>query len=135
MASALYEHGREHFADGVISWSGDDIKLVLCDEADYVVDLVNDDFYDDVTAAGRVAVSGNFAAKTFAAGVVDADNIVFGAVAGDVCESLTCFMDTGNEATSPVICNIDDAAGLPVDPNGGDINVTWDNGANKIFKL
>lgn len=27
------------------------------------------------------------------------------------------------------------AAGLPVTPNGGDITVAWDNGANRIFKL
>jgi hypothetical protein len=26
-------------------------------------------------------------------------------------------------------------SGLPVTPNGGNITVTWDNGANKIFKL
>ncbi|HEU4621639.1 MAG TPA: hypothetical protein VFS42_05400 [Burkholderiaceae bacterium] len=25
--------------------------------------------------------------------------------------------------------------GLPVTPNGGDINFTWDNGPNKVFKL
>jgi len=27
------------------------------------------------------------------------------------------------------------AAGLPVTPNGGNINITWDNGVNRIFKL
>lgn len=26
-------------------------------------------------------------------------------------------------------------SGLPVTPNGGNINITWDNGVNKIFKL
>jgi len=26
-------------------------------------------------------------------------------------------------------------SGLPVTPNGGNINITWDNGANRIFKL
>jgi hypothetical protein len=67
--------------------------------------------------------------------VCDADNITYSSVSGDECESLTIWKDTTVEATSPLIANIDDATGLPVTPNGGDINVTWDAGANKIFKL
>ena len=38
-------------------------------------------------------------------------------------------------AAQRVIAFIDTATGLPVTPNGGDITITWDNGANKIFKL
>jgi len=34
-----------------------------------------------------------------------------------------------------LIAFIDTATNLPVTPNGGDIIVAWDNGANKIFKL
>jgi hypothetical protein len=30
---------------------------------------------------------------------------------------------------------IDAATGLPLTPNGGDVTIQWDNGANKIFKL
>ena len=45
------------------------------------------------------------------------------------------YKDTGDNATSPLIALIDSATGLPITPNGGDIIVVWDNGANKIFKL
>ena len=45
------------------------------------------------------------------------------------------YVDTGTEATSPLIAYIDTATGLPITPNGGDIIVTWDNGTNKIFKV
>ena len=40
-----------------------------------------------------------------------------------------------DEAVDSGINFIDTATGLPITPNGGDIIVTWDNGANKIFKL
>jgi hypothetical protein len=36
----------------------------------------------------------------------------------------------GGRALAPIT-----ASGLPVTPNGGNIVITWDNGANKIFKL
>ena len=36
-----------------------------------------------------------------------------------------------------VIALIDSSTGvaLPVTPNGGDITVAWDSGANRVFKL
>ena len=45
------------------------------------------------------------------------------------------YQDSGVEATSRLIANIDAATGLPVTPNGTDITVQWDSGANRIFKL
>ena len=50
-------------------------------------------------------------------------------------EAIVLYKDTGTDATSPLIASIATATGLPITPNGGDIIVTWDNGANKIFKL
>jgi hypothetical protein len=34
-----------------------------------------------------------------------------------------------------LIAFIDAATNLPVTPNGGNINIAWDTGTNKIFKL
>jgi hypothetical protein len=34
-----------------------------------------------------------------------------------------------------LIAWIDTGTNIPVVPNGGDVNITWDSGANKIFKL
>jgi hypothetical protein len=45
------------------------------------------------------------------------------------------YKDTGTESTSLLIFYIDTATGLPCTPNGGNITVAWDSGANKIFKL
>ena len=136
MANALYDHGRENFLNGNVDWTNDDIKVTLVDSADYSRDLANDDFYDDVTVAGREAVSSAFTTKTTTAGVADADDVTFSTVSGDQCEYLVLWMDDGvAETSSPLIACIDTATGLPVTPNGGDITVTWDSGANKIFKL
>lgn len=135
MANALYDKGREGFLDGSIDWDTDDIKCVLVDSADYTLDLATHDNLDDVPVAARVAISGNLTSKTVTNGVADAADITFSSVTGDQCEYLIIYKDTGTESTSRLIACIDTATGLPVTPNGGDITVQWDNGANKIFKL
>jgi hypothetical protein len=62
--------------------------------------------------------------------------VTFTAVTGDPCEAIVIWQDTGVESTSRLIAYIDTASsGLPVTPNGGDITIAWDSGANKIFKL
>ena len=135
MANALYDLGREGFLDGSIDWDTDNIKIMLIDEADDTIDLAADNDLADRAGAAIVATSGNLASKTVTAGVADAADVTFTAVTGDVSESIDIYQDTGVSATSRLICNIDTATGLPVTPNGGDITVTWDSGANRIFKL
>ncbi len=135
MGNALYDKGRQKFLEGSIAWLANDIKCVLVDTDDYAVDLANHEFLSDIAAGGRVATSANFGGKTSTAGVADANDVTFAAVAGHVSEALVIYKETGDPATSPLIAYIDTATGLPVTPNGGDIVVTWDPGANKIFKL
>lgn len=135
MANALYDTGRKAFMDGGINWLTDDIKVCLVDTNDYTVNLATDDFFDDVTVGGRVAISGNLASKDSTAGVADAADVVLSSVTGDEAEALVIYKDTGVESTSQLIAYIDTATGLPVTPNGGDITIAWDSGANKIFKL
>lgn len=135
MASALYDLGRKKFADGDIDLLADNIKVTLIDSNDYIENLSTDEFYGDIPAAAKVAESGNLINKDTTAGTFDAADITFTSVTGDVCEALVIWKDTGTPSTSPLIAFIDNATGLPVTPNGGDINVTWDSGANKIFTL
>jgi len=135
MANALYDYGREGFLAADIDWDGDDIRLIFVDEADDAIDLANDQDLADRAAASRVAVSGAFASKTVTAGVADAADVTVSTVTGDEFESVDIYQHTGVEATSRLICNIDTATGLPTTPNGGDITVQWDSGANRIFKL
>jgi len=135
MANALYDKGREGFLDGSIDWDTDTIKCVLVDTADYTVDLAAHDNLDDIPAGARVATSDALTGKTVAAGVADADDVTFSAVTGDPSEALVIYKDTGTASTSRLIAYVDDATGLPVTPNGGDITIQWDSAASKIFKL
>ena len=135
MSSALYDKGREGFLSGAISWSSDTIKAVLVDAADYTVNLATHDNLDDVPGGARVATSGALGSKTVTNGVADAADVTFTAVTGDPSEAIVIYKDTGTESTSRLIAYIDTATGLPVTPNGGDISVAWNDGANKIFKL
>ena len=139
MANAIFGKAREEFAGTAagtrINLINDNIKMTLVDAADYTVSIDVHDFYDDVPSAARVATSGNFASKTTTLGVFDAADVTFTSVTGDISEALVIWKDTTVEATSNLIAYIDTATGLPVTPNGGNITVQFDNGANKILKL
>jgi len=135
MANSLYDKGREAFLTGAINWSSDTIKVVLVDGADYTVNLSTDQYLSDVPSGARVATSSALGSKTTTAGVADAADVTLTAVTGDPSEALVIYKDTGVASTSPLIAYIDTATGLPVTPNGGDITIAWDSGANKIFKL
>ena len=137
MASFVYDKSREKFLVGDLSWRDDTIKAVLVTSA-YAPNKATHEFLSTITAAQQVATSPALTAKTWAAGVADAADTVFAAVAaGKVGAAVVVVKDTGNAATSPVIAYIDSASsGLPVTPNGGDINLIWGNVAGElIFKL
>lgn len=135
MANALYDKARQKFLEGSIAWLTDTIKVVLIDAADYTVNLATHEFLSDVPAAARVGTPQTLGTKTSTAGVADAADVTFPTVTGDQSEAILLWKDTGVEATSPLIAYLDTATGLPVTPGGGDISLTFDNGANKIFKL
>lgn len=135
MANALFDKGREGYLAGDMDWDGDNIKLVFVDHTDDTPVPATDEDLADILAAARVATSSNFASKTVAAGVADAADVTVSTVSGDEFESIVIYHDSGVEGTSRLSAFIDTATGLPTTPNGGDITVQWDDGANKIFKL
>lgn len=145
MANALFDSARERFLGGDLDWDGDDIRIMLVDHADDTPNPASDTDLDDISAPARVRVSttgdtgvdgsGNLTSKTKTAGVADADDVTLLAVTGDQAESLVIYQHSGTESTSALIAFIDTATGLPVTPSGGDIQITWDGGSNKIFKL
>ena len=145
MANALYDLGREGFLAGEIDWDTAVIKCSLV--RGYTPALTTHKFVSDVTGAGGtlVATSAALTSKTIAAGVADAADVTFSAVAAGAAipyvlvfqaSAVTGGADVATSAQR-VIALIDSSTGvaLPVTPNGGDIVVQWDAGANKIFKL
>jgi hypothetical protein len=135
--SALYDKGREGFLDGSIDWDTDTTKCVLLNVSGtgtlYTVNLSTHQFLSDIASGARIGAIQTLTSKTVTAGVADAADPVFPLVSGsDNAEALAIWKDTGTESTSRLIAYID---GFTVLPNGGNITVVFDNGANKIFKL
>jgi hypothetical protein len=133
MTNALYDLGRQKFLEGNIAWLTDNIKVALVDPTVYTPNLATDEFLSAISSI--VATSPQLTTPASIAGVAGADNIVFSSVSGNTCNYLVIYKDTGDATTSPLIACIDTAENLPVTPNGGDIDITWDTGSNKIFKL
>lgn len=121
-----------------VDLDADTIKMFLRDSSGGASAAATMDFYDDVSA-GIIGTAYTLAAKvigTPAAGVFD--NTVdpapaFTAVSGATVEELVFFKDTGTPSTSNLICWFDTTTGLPLTPNGGDVNVTFN--ASGIFKI
>ena len=135
MANALFDRARKRFLEGQFNWLTDTIKAVLVDTGTYTVNLSAHEFLSDIGTGARVATSAAFTGKSTTGGAADANDVTFTSVSGPSVEAIVLYADTGVDATSPLIAWIDTATGLAITPNGGDIIVTWDNGANKIFKL
>lgn len=136
MANLVYDSARAAYLTAGLNWTGDTVKVALVSGYTYSASHAN---LSDITGGGGgtiAATSGALSSKTSTAGVADAADITYTAVpAGTACQNLIIYKDTGTPSTSSLIARIDTATGLPVTPNGGDIAVSWDNGANKIFKL
>jgi len=134
MANALYDKGREGFLDGSIDWDTGDIRVCLVASA-YTFSAAHE-FMSDIGANdnGRSAALGS---KTVTSGVADAADTTLTATAAVACEALVIFQHTGVDATARLIAYIDTpSAGLPFTPSASQVvNITWDSGANKIFKL
>ena len=135
MANSWYGKGLEAFGNGQVAWLTDAIHVDLLDAADYTLSINVDQFRSAIPGAARVATFGPLTGKTNVLGVFDAADFTYPTVTGDQAEYLAVCKYTGTDATSPLLLLIDTATGLPVLPNGGNINVAWDNGANKVAAL
>lgn len=133
MASALYDPGREGFLDGSIDWDTNDMRVMLA-LSSYTFSAAHK-FLSDLGAVdnGRSAA---LTSKTVASGVADAADTSLVATAATASKALIVFQHTGSDATARLIAYIDVATGLPFTPAAGQtVNITFDNGTNKIFKL
>lgn len=126
MANKIYPKYKEALlaGDTNISLTTGDIKAVLVDLADYSYSDTHD-FLSDIAAGGRVSTSANLVSKTVSNGTFDAADFSFASVTGDQAEAIVLYIDTGVEATSRLVAFFDTGiTGIPVTPNGGDINIT-----------
>jgi len=134
MANALYDPGREGFLDGSIDWDTNDMRVMLV-LSSYTFSATHK-FISDLGAVdnGRSAALGT---KTVTNGVANAAATSLTATAATASKALVIFQHTGSDATARLIAYIDaPTSGLPFTPSAGQtVNITWDSGSNKIFKL
>ncbi len=140
MANAIYPTGKQALLEGSIHWINDTIKVVLVTTSIYVYNPAH--VYVSALLPGndsRLGIAQALAGKTSVGGVADANDVTFLSVQGIgyPAGALVIFKDVGpgDLANSPLIAYIDTCPGLPFSPTGADVVITWDNGANKIFKL
>ncbi len=135
MANSLYGKAREKFAQAALNWNTSPIKVVLVDTGAYTPSIDVHEFLSDIPAGARIATSPALTGKTSILGECDADDVTVVGVAGATIEAAVIIADTGVATTSALIAFIDTATGLTLTPNGGDVLIGWNNGANKIFRL
>lgn len=148
MTNALYDPGREGFLAGEIDFDTAVFKMLLVrlTAGGAAVFTASQKFVSDLTATHTVAAtSAALASKTVASGVADAadQTPMFSAVAANPNNHVLVLIQasavTGGAdvaATAQrLVAWIDTGTNIPVVPNGGDINVAFDNGVNRIFKL
>ncbi len=134
MANSLFSAGRAGFLLGDNDWDSDH-RIVCVDEGTDTPVPATDDFLDDIAGGARVAVSTTLQNPTGVGGTADADDITISSVSGATVESLVIYQHTGTDGTSDLVVYIDTATGLPFTPNGGNLNITFDSGSNRIFTL
>jgi len=135
MTNAIYTKAKEQMLQAGIDLINTPVKAILVDTLNYSVNLATHVNLTDVGEVARTAISPVLTNKVVTDGIFDADNVTFPEVTGNQSEAIILYLETGLEETSLLIAYIDTATGLPITPNGGDIVIQWDDGANKIFKL
>jgi len=142
MANALYDHARRLLLQSTLTWETDNIFCIL------VAQGTTNTITDPNANLGDIAVSARdygvsregglplVNATAESNGAADADDVTFQTVSGNTIGSIVLYQNTGsgNDIDHPLILWIDTATGLPINPNGGDIIISWDSGANRIFR-
>lgn len=138
MANAIYPKWKEAIiqasANSALNGSGTTgVYVALVDTGIYTYSASHQ-YYSDLS--GVVGTDQEIGAtKTYTNGVLDGADVTFPSVSGSTAEALVIYVkNAGDNTTWRLVAYIDTGVtGLPVTPNGGNINVTWS--ASGIFGL
>ncbi len=133
MANAIYPLYKQALLDGDTNTDLNDgvVKVALVDTGTYTYSAAHQ-FLSSLT--GIVGTAQTIANTTVTNGLFDGDNVSYTAVTGATVEAVVYYIDTGVAGTSRLVCYQDTSVtGLPVTPNGGDININFN--ASGIFQL
>jgi hypothetical protein len=132
MSNQTYPKWKEFLMQFLIN---NTIKCALIDTTKYTINLSTDTYLSDIPSAAIIAEGAAMASISVTLAVFNANNYVWPSVTGSQAEAIVIYQDSGVASTSRLIAYIDTMTGLPVTPNGADIECDWDTGANHIFHL
>ena len=138
MANALYPKWKEallqNSADSDLDGSGTTgVYAALVDTVTYTYSAAHE-FYSSLSGIVGTPVEIG-ATKSYTNGVFDGGDVTLTAVTGATAEAIVLYVkNAGANTTWRLVAFLDTGVtGLPVTPNGGDINITWN--ASGIFAL
>jgi len=126
---------------GVFDLDSDTIKVALLTSS-HTDDPDNQMYFDDVNAnevsgtgytAGGQALSNKHVSRdnTNDLAKFDADDVEWSSITASNVRYACVYKDTGNDATSPILCIID--FGTTYNPSGGKLKIIW--GTDGIFRI
>lgn len=131
MANRLYPKAKENLLQAKIDLVSGTVKATLVDTTVYTYSATHETI-SDVPAGARIATIELASGKSVTNGVFDAADVIFSTVSGSAAQAMVIWIDG---TTDYLVAYLDSVTGLPVTPNGGDIELAWDSGASKIFAL
>jgi hypothetical protein len=127
----VYSIAKEGFLGGTLNWSTAANLKALAITDGYTPDLVNHQYLTSIPLGSRVSTSGVLVSKTQTLGKADSASVTFRSVNQKI-EAVVIYEDTSSEATSRLVCYINNALKLPVHPHGRDATISW---PTEIFQL
>jgi hypothetical protein len=140
--SFWYDKGVQKIMQGTVDLDDNSTTTIRVAfvSASYTPDEVNHEWYSDVSASvvGGLAYNTNPALtgrSVDATGAFDAADLSSTISSATQVTRLVIYKEGAAAGSSPLILLLDTAsAGLPFTPNGN-VQIAWDNGANKIARL
>lgn len=132
MANTSYPKGMQKLLSAAIDLENDPLKACLLPST-YTYSTAHEFVSNLGTRVGTDQTLDNV---TITGGVLDADDLDFGALApGDTLKAIAIYRDTGNASTSPVLFYMDQLTGFPMATNGGGVTIPWYDGPLKIARI
>ncbi len=132
--SQLYDKAREQFAGTELVWLTNTFRAQLLSDG-YVFNAQHQ-YLSDLSAGFLLAASEPLLNKSRTDGYCRADPVNFPALvtASPVAQYLV-YKDTGDPATSLLVCWSKSVQGFPFQPTGLDYTLLWGSGSNVVFRL
>lgn len=132
MANAVYPKFKENVLKADVDLDST-IKVALL-KTSYTYSSSHQ--YYSSASADAVATSAALSSKSTLNGAFDAANVTFTALTGSTVGSFVVYLDTGSNATSPLIAYYDtraDASPVSYAPSGTDLEISWS--ASGLFSI